>query len=146
MVTTESRGVVAAETLSDNSQVPRGSYGLEFFLQTVDRYRAKCTCLLLRYRLHYGMIESFRHKGLRKLYEDGETRFLPADEVGKIKRILSYLEAAEKPQALNLPGYRFHQLKGEYRGFYSVSVTGNNRIIFRFVDGNAVDVDYLDYH
>jgi len=92
------------------------------------------------------MIESFRHKGLRKLYEDGETRFLPADEVGKIKRILSYLESAEKPQALNLPGYRFHQLKGEYRGSYSVTVTGNDRIIFRFVDGNAVDVDYLDYH
>ena len=59
---------------------------------------------------------------------------------------LSYLEAAEEPQAVNLPGYRFHQLKGEYRGFYSVTVTGNNRIIFRFVDGNAVDVDYLDYH
>ena len=92
------------------------------------------------------MIESFRHKGLRKLYEDGGTRFLPADEVVKIRRILSYLEAAEKPQALHLPGYRFHQLKGEYRGCYSVTVTGNNRMIFRFVDGNAVDVDYLDYH
>ena len=90
------------------------------------------------------MIESFRDKGLPKLYEDGETRFLPADEVGKIKRILSCLESAEKPQALNLPGYRFHQLKGEYRRFYSVTVTGNDRIIFRFVDGNAVD--YLDYH
>ena len=83
------------------------------------------------------MIESFRHKGLRKLYEDGETRFLPADEVGKIKRILSYLEAAEQPQALHLPGYRFHQLKGEYRGFYSVTVTGNDRIIFRFVNGSC---------
>lgn len=92
------------------------------------------------------MIESFRHKGLRKLYEDGEARFLPAGEVGKIKRILSYLEAAETPQALHLPGYRFHQLKGAYRGFYSVTVTGNNRIIFRFVDGHAVDVDYLDCH
>ena len=92
------------------------------------------------------MIESFRHKGLRKLYEDGKTRFLQAAEVAKIRRILSYLEAAEKPQALNLPGYRFHQLKGEYRGFYSVAVSGNNRIIFRFVDGNAVDGDYLDYH
>lgn len=91
-------------------------------------------------------MKRFRHKGLRKLYEDGETRFLPADELGKIRRILSYLEAAERAQAVNLPGYRFHQLKGEYRGFYSVTVTGNNRIIFRFVDGNAVDVDYLDYH
>jgi proteic killer suppression protein len=92
------------------------------------------------------MIERFRPKGLRKLYEDGETRFLPADEVGKVRRLLSYLQAAGKPQALNLPGYRFHQLKSEYRGFYSVTVTGNDRIIFRFVDGNAVDVDYLDYH
>ena len=92
------------------------------------------------------MIENVRHNELTKLYEDGDTGFLPADEVGKIKRILSCLEAAEKPQALNLPGYRLHQLKGEYRGFYSVTVTGNNRIIFRFVDGHAVDVDYLDYH
>ena len=93
-----------------------------------------------------GEIESFRYKDLRKLYEDGETRFLPVDEVGKIRRILSCLEAAGKPQALNLPGYRFNQLKGEYRGFYSMTVTENNRIIFRFVDGNAVDVDYLDCH
>jgi proteic killer suppression protein len=66
--------------------------------------------------------------------------------VKKIRRILSHLEAAEKPQALHLPGYRFHQLKGEYRGFYSMTVSGNNRIIYRFVDGHAVDVDYLDYH
>jgi len=66
--------------------------------------------------------------------------------VGKIKRILSYLESAETPQALNLPGYRLHQLKGEYRGFSSVTVTGNDRIIFRFVDRNAGDVDDLDYH
>ena len=92
------------------------------------------------------MIENVRHNELTKLYEDGETRLFPADEVKKIRRILSCLEAAEKPQALNLPGYRFHQLKGEYRGFYSVTVTGNDRIIFRFVNGNAVDVDYVDYH
>jgi plasmid maintenance system killer protein len=58
------------------------------------------------------------------------TLCLPADEVGKIRRILSYLEAAEKPQALNLLGYRFHQLKGEYRGFYSVTVTGTTELSF----------------
>ena len=92
------------------------------------------------------MIKSFRHRGLRKLYEDGETRCLQADEVGKIRRILSYLEAAEIPQALHLPGYRFQQLKSEYRGFYSVTVTGNNSMIFRFVDGHAVDVDDADDH
>ena len=75
------------------------------------------------------MIENVRHNELTRLYEDGETRLLPADEVGKIRRILADLEAAEKPQALNLPGYRFHQLKSEYRGFYSVTVTGNNTVI-----------------
>ena len=60
----------------------------------------KGACLTSRDRLQERMIESFRHRGLRKRYEDGETRFLSADEVGKIKRILSYLEAAEKPQAI----------------------------------------------
>jgi hypothetical protein len=72
----------------------------------------KCACLSSRDGLHQEMIESFQHKGLRKLYEDGEARLLPAGEVVKIKRILSYLEAAEKPQALHLLGYRFHQSKG----------------------------------
>jgi toxin HigB-1 len=56
------------------------------------------------------------------------------------------MEAAGKPQALYVPGYRFHPLRGEDRGFYSVTVTGNNRILFRFVDGHALDIDYVDYH
>jgi proteic killer suppression protein len=76
----------------------------------------------------------------------GKHGFSPLTRWGRSSVSLSYLESAEKPQALHLPGYRFHQLKGEYRGFYSVTVTGNDRIIFRFVDGNAVGVDYLDYH
>ena len=92
------------------------------------------------------MIESFSHKGLRKFYEEGETRFLPAEQLDKIKRILSALDSAQKPVSMNLPGFRFHQLKGNYKGFYSVTVERNWRIIFKFQDGNAVDVDYLDYH
>ncbi|MBI5428454.1 MAG: type II toxin-antitoxin system RelE/ParE family toxin [Nitrospinae bacterium] len=92
------------------------------------------------------MIESFRHKGLRKFYEEGETRFLPAEQLDKIKRILSYLDAAQRPEAMNLPGFRFHPMTGDHKGFYSVTVTGNWRIIFRFQDGNALDVEYLDYH
>ena len=92
------------------------------------------------------MIESFRHKGLGKFYEEGETRFLPAEQLDKIKRILSALDSAQKPESMNLPGFRFHQLKGNYKGSYSVTVTGNWRIIFKFQDGNAVDVDYKDYH
>jgi proteic killer suppression protein len=92
------------------------------------------------------MIENIRHKGLRKFYEEGETRFLPAEQLDKIRRMLSYLDAAQRPDAMNLPGFRFHQLTGNYKGFYSVTVTGNWRIIFRFQDGQALDVNYLDYH
>jgi len=92
------------------------------------------------------MIESFRHKGLRKFYDEGETRFLPAEEVDKIRRILTYLDAAQKPESMHVPGFHFHPLKGDYKGFYAVTVRANWRIIFRFADGNALDVDYLDYH
>lgn len=64
----------------------------------------------------------------------------------KVRRVLSALDAAESPQALDLPGYRLHPLKGSLAGFWSVTVSGNWRIIFRFEDGDAFDVDLLDYH
>ena len=92
------------------------------------------------------MIKSFRHKGLNRFYRDGETKFLPTEQLEKIKRILSYLEAANRPDSMNMPGFRLHPLKGSHKGFYAVTVAANWRIIFRFEDGNAVDVDYLDYH
>ena len=92
------------------------------------------------------MIASFGHKGLRKFYEEGETRFLPAEHLDKIKRILSYLDSAQSHEAMNLPGFRFHTLTGDYKGFCSVTVAKNWRIIFRFQDGDALDVTYLDYH
>ena len=76
------------------------------------------------------MIESFGHKGLRKFYEEGETRFLPAEQLSKIKRMLSALDSAQKPESMNLPGYHFHQLGGKRKGTYSVKVTGNWRITF----------------
>jgi toxin HigB-1 len=59
---------------------------------------------------------------------------------------LTVLDSAATPQALNLPGYRLHALKGELRGFWSVTVRANWRIIFRFEDGNALDVELIDYH
>ncbi|HXN45053.1 MAG TPA: type II toxin-antitoxin system RelE/ParE family toxin [Bryobacteraceae bacterium] len=92
------------------------------------------------------MIRSFRHRGLRRLHEDDDpSRIAPALR-DKVRRVLSALDAAESPQALDLPGYRLHPLKGSLAGFWSVTVSGNWRIIFRFEDGDAFDVDLLDYH
>lgn len=64
----------------------------------------------------------------------------------KVRRILSALDAAESPLEMNLPGFRLHRLKGDRKGYWSVTVSGNWRIVFRFEDGNAVDIDLLDYH
>ena len=92
------------------------------------------------------MIVSFRHKGLRLYYDKGDGSKLPAHHVSKIRLILSRLDAASEPHTLDVPGYELHPLKGDLAGFWSVKVSGNYRIIFRFENENAYDVDYLDYH
>jgi proteic killer suppression protein len=92
------------------------------------------------------MIRSIRHKALRRLYESDDTRGLPADHVAKLRDILALLEAASAPGDLDLPGLRLHSLKGDLKGLYAVTVRANWRVIFRFEGGDAVDVDYLDYH
>lgn len=66
--------------------------------------------------------------------------------IPKIEEILSILSAAESVEEANIPGYRLHPLTGELNGFWSVRVTGNWRIVFRFEDGNALDIDLVDYH
>lgn len=92
------------------------------------------------------MIESFRHKGLKKFWEKGDRRHLAAEHVEKINRILDLLHVARSPQDLNLPGYALHPLSGNLKSFWSVTVRANWRIIFRFEEGRALDVDYVDYH
>ncbi|MFN9735390.1 MAG: type II toxin-antitoxin system RelE/ParE family toxin [Microcystis sp.] len=92
------------------------------------------------------MIESFQHKGLKRFYERGERRGLNPNMIPKIEEILSILSAAESVEEANIPGYRLHPLTGELKGFWSVRVTGNWRIVFRFEDGNALDIDLVDYH
>jgi proteic killer suppression protein len=89
---------------------------------------------------------SFRHRGLRQYYERGNTRFLNPEQLPKIRRILALLDSASRPQSLDLPGLRLHALKGDRKGFWSVSVSGNWRIVFRFEDGEARDLDLVDYH
>ena len=92
------------------------------------------------------MIQSFRHKGLQRLYEKADRKGLSADMVPKIERIVARLDIAAIPDMMNLPGLKLHPLKGELKGFWSVWVTGNWRVIFRFDGGHVFDVDLVDYH
>lgn len=92
------------------------------------------------------MIESFRHKGLRRLYEDGDRRGVNAEHVAKIETILGLLDVARDIEDMDVPSFRLHPLSGNLKGFWSVTVRANWRIIFRFDDGQAFEVDLVDYH
>ncbi len=92
------------------------------------------------------MIESFKHKGLKRFHEDDDPSGIPSDLRKRIRAILATLDNAEALQELNLPGLKLHPLKGPRKGFYAVSVSGNWRIIFRFEDSQAFDVELIDYH
>ena len=92
------------------------------------------------------MIRSIRHKGLRRLYEEDDARGLFAEHVVTLRDILARLDSAVSVTDMDLPGFRLHALKGELKGFWAVTVRANWRVIFRFVDGEVRDVDYIDYH
>jgi len=92
------------------------------------------------------MIQSFRHKGLQLFFEKGNYSKIQPDHRKKIRLILTMLHAAKVIHDMNFPGSKLHALTGELKSFWSVSVSGNWRIIFRFEDGDIFDVDYLDYH
>jgi proteic killer suppression protein len=92
------------------------------------------------------MIQNFRHRGLRRLYEAGNRRYLRADQVDKIERILARLDEADEVGKMDLPGFRLHPLRGDLVGFWAVTVQANWRVIFRFEAGHAYDVDLVDYH
>ena len=92
------------------------------------------------------MIETIKHKGLRRLYEKNDPGGIRPDMVDKAQKILSALEAADRPEDMNLPMFRFHPLTGDRRGAYSVTVKANWRVTFGFHDGAAYDVNLEDYH
>ena len=88
-----------------------------------------------------------RHKGLRALAEQDRRQQLPGDLVPKLRRVLTLLDEARNPGDLAFqPGYRLHPLKGDMAGLWSIRVSGNWRVVFRFEDNEAVDVDLVDYH
>ncbi len=92
------------------------------------------------------MILSFKHRGLKRLFERGDASQVRADLREKVENILSALDAASGPQGMDLPGFRLHPLKGELRGRWSVTVRANWRIVWRFEGPDALDVDLIDYH
>jgi proteic killer suppression protein len=92
------------------------------------------------------MIVGFRHKGLKLVYEKGDRRRLSSEHADKIERILARLDEATEPRSMDLPGFRLHPLKGDLAGYWSVGVSGNWRIVFRFEGANVCDVDLVDYH
>ena len=93
------------------------------------------------------MIRSFRHKGLERLYGRGDRRGVPVELAGKVSRILNVMNTAEKISELGLfPGWRLHRLRGGLKGYWSISVSGNWRIAFRFERGDIHGVDFIDYH
>ena len=92
------------------------------------------------------MIRSFRHKGLKLLFEKGDRRKVRPQHADRIERILARLHEASEAGDMDLPGFRLHPLKGDLAGFWSVTVSSNLRVTFRFGDGHASDVGLVDYH
>jgi proteic killer suppression protein len=91
----------------------------------------------------------FRHKGLRQLYEDGSARGVPSTMADKLRKLLFGLETADTLEQLGrFPGWKLHPLEGDRKGSWSLTVTGNWRLIFRFDEqmNTASDIDLVDYH
>ena len=92
------------------------------------------------------MIKNFKSRKLKRFFERGDKSQVRADFVEKIENILFVLDSSNNIDGLDVPGFRLHPLTGDHKGFWSVTVRANWRIIFRFEDGNAFDVNLIDYH
>ncbi|HLD65205.1 MAG TPA: type II toxin-antitoxin system RelE/ParE family toxin [Pseudomonas sp.] len=92
------------------------------------------------------MIKSFQHKGLRKFFETGSTAGVQADHAKRLRMQLAALDTAQSIDDMDIPGLRLHPLKGELRGRWSITVSGNWRLTFEFRDANAYVLNYEDYH
>ena len=92
------------------------------------------------------MLKSFKHKGLERFFTSGNFKGIPARSADRIERLLDLLDACVTPTDMNLPGFRFHELKGDRKGTYSITVTANYRITFSFKGEDATEIDLEDYH
>lgn len=92
------------------------------------------------------MIKSFRHKGLEKFFYADDRRKIIPDHAPRLARILDRLDAATRPEDMDLPGYKLHRLSSKEKQTWSVWVNGNWRVTFQFDGADAIVVDYRDYH
>jgi proteic killer suppression protein len=92
------------------------------------------------------MILTFKHRGLERFFKKGDHRGIIARTEVRTERILDRLDTVVRPEDMNIPGFKFHQLSGTRKGTYAVTVTGNWRVTFRFDGKDAIDVDLEDYH
>lgn len=92
------------------------------------------------------MVSSIRHKGLRRLFESDDARGVDPAHVRKLRNILARLDATRVVSDMDLPGFRLHALHGDLKDYWAVTVRSNWRVIFKFADGKASNVDYVDYH
>jgi proteic killer suppression protein len=92
------------------------------------------------------VIRSFKHKGLRRYFEEGVKSGIRPEHAERLRLVLARLQASTTPKDMDLPGLRLHELKGEGKGTWSVTVSGNWRVTFRFEGKDALDVNYVDYH
>ena len=92
------------------------------------------------------MIRNIRHKGLESLHLNNLTKGVKQSHVKRLRQILALLNTAKMLEDMDLPGMKLHALKGNLAGFHAVAVSGNWRVIFHFENGEALDVDYIDYH
>jgi proteic killer suppression protein len=92
------------------------------------------------------MIKGWRHKGLKKFYETGSKAGIQPKHAEILGLLLLQLASAIRPDDMNTPGNRYHQLHGNLNGYHSVTISGNWRLIFQFEGEDAILVDYIDYH
>ena len=92
------------------------------------------------------MIVSIRHKGLRELFERGKSAKIQQSHKKRLQLLLTILHAASEIRDLNFPGSGLHQLKGDLKDYWAIRVSGNWRLTFRFIKGDVIEVDYIDYH
>lgn len=92
------------------------------------------------------MIQTFRHKGLKRFFETGNTSGIQTTHSNRLRLILTVLNQARHIKDVDLPGLRLHPLKGNRQGYWSVSISGNWRVIFRYDDGDVYDINLVDYH
>jgi toxin HigB-1 len=92
------------------------------------------------------MIKRFRHSGLERFFRTGDASGINPQHAVRLRRLLTSLNASAGPSGMALPGYRLHPLKGDRKGEWAVSVSGNWRLVFEFEDEDAIGVDLVDYH